>query len=329
MDGTAGLILCGGRSSRMGQEKARLRFGPRTLLEIAIERMGRVAGPVAVSLASEETGTSRPDLPNRVLVARDGEPERGPLQGLLEGFRLLQGRAERVIVVPVDMPFFTEPWLRRLEDGLEDYAACLYRWEGFANALTAAYRLDLLPKLERLVSEGRMRPMFIPEGEKTREILVECLWREGEGPPPMMDMDTPEAYREALLLGGFGNPAGQPVTVFLPPTGAAGRGSAAPLEPISIPLQAATAQEAADLILRLYPEWGEAGRRDRTDGSAAGGSDGLIALHREDSPEPLRPDQPLAPDDRLWLRLRLKTLPPRGGEVSPRGGEVPPRRGEN
>ncbi len=310
MDGTAGLILCGGKSSRMGQDKARLRFGPRTLLEIALERMGRVAGPVAVSLAA---GADGDELPAGVLVARDGERERGPLQGLLEGFRLLGGHAERVIVMPVDMPFFTEPWLRRLEEGLEGYAACLYRWEGFANALTAAYRLDLLPKLERLVAEGRMRPLFICEGETTREISLEKHWREGEGPPPLMDMDTPEAYREALLLGGFGNPSGMAVTVTLPVTGASQSGSASGPGPIAIPLQAATAAEAAELVLRLYPELGEPEPRGRKQSVAAGGDKGPGPMmpRRAGSPELLRPEQRLAPGDRLELEW-----PPAPGEGS-------------
>ncbi len=310
MDGTAGLILCGGKSSRMGRDKAGLRFGARTLLEIALERMGRVAGPVAVSVADRG---EVPDLPAGVLVARDGERERGPLQGLLEGFRLLRDRAERVIVMPVDMPFFSEPWLRRLEEGLEGHAACLYRWEGFANALTAAYRLDLLPKLERLVAEGRMRPLFICEGEMTREIPLEKHWREGEGPPPLMDIDTLEAYREALLLSGFGNPSGEPVTVMvtLPATRASqsggvsggASGSAPDSGPISIPLQAATVAEAADLVLLLYPELGEPGCRGKKQGVAATREKGAgpIALRREGSQEALRPEQPLAPGDRLEL----------------------------
>ena len=98
-------------------------------------------------------------------------------------FRALAAEADRVLVMPVDMPFFSVEWMVRLLEGLEGKRAAMIRWQGFNNALTAAYRLDLLPKLEALVEQGRMRPVFLAEGEPTRVIDVEAHWREGRGLP--------------------------------------------------------------------------------------------------------------------------------------------------
>lgn len=325
MDGTGGLILCGGKSSRMGHDKASLRFGPRTLLEISLERMRSVAGAVTVSLAADAPA---PRLPEGVVVTRDGERERGPLQGLLEGFRSLRGRAERVIVMPVDMPFFTPPWMERLVEGLAGHAVCMYEWEGFTNALTAAYSLDLLPKLEGLVAQGRMRPMFIGEGEPTRVIPVERHWREGQGPPPLMDMDTPAEYRRALLLAGYGNAAGAEVTVELPAAAFAATESiqrkhggaptippppAPETPPFLLPLQAATAAEALALVLCLYPELRGGQAPETPSGktaaektaAAAQGESGPPAqwftLRRKDSGEIVPAQAPLAAGERLVL----------------------------
>ncbi|MCZ6842683.1 MAG: molybdenum cofactor guanylyltransferase [SAR324 cluster bacterium] len=288
---TAGLILCGGKSSRMGYDKASLRIGPRSLLELALERLGEVAQPIVLSLAA---GAATPSLPSGVLAVSDGRPEQGPLWGLLEGFRALEGKAEQVLVMPVDMPFFTPPWMHRLVDGLAGQKACLFQWEGFTNALTAAYRLELLPKLESLVAEGRMRPLFISEGEPARVIAVEDHWREGDGPPPLMDMDTPEAYRQALLLEGIGNREGVPVTVeiLLPPgPGSLGLSAMPPL-----PLIAATGEEALAWVWRLYPElqarYGEAG-----EGVA------LIAIGQDGGARPLSGRLRLSEGEHLRLDL--------------------------
>ena len=177
-------------------------------------RMGQVASPVVVSLSAKMPALEiPPNLPAEVIITRDEQPERGPLWGLLEGFRALAGIAQQVLVLPVDMPFFTVDWMRRLEAGLVGQRACLCQWEGYANALTAAYRMELLPKLEGLVAAERMRPLFLSQHEPTHVITIEDHWQPGHGPPPMMDVDTPEAYREALLLEGIGNAEGAPVTV--------------------------------------------------------------------------------------------------------------------
>lgn len=291
MSETAGLILCGGKSSRMGFDKAALRFGPRPLLDLVLERMRQVAGPVVVSLAA---GAAPPRLPEGVRTIRDDAPEQGPLRGLLQGFRALAGHAEQVIVMPVDMPFFTPPWMERLISGLNGHRACMYKWEGFANALTAAYRLDLLPKLEALAAGGRMRPMFISEGEPTRVLTVESLWREGEGPPPLLDMDSPDAYRRALLMASIGNPGGVPVTVEIRRPG----GNEAPAV---APLFAATAGEALDWVWRLYPELqpavgsgekGPAQKRAR-----------LRKIGKDGPGEAIPPNDPLQPEERLLLDL--------------------------
>ena len=248
MEKTGGLILCGGKSSRMGFDKGALRFEGETLLQRVLGRMRQVASPVVVCFSATAPA---PLLPPDVLVARDEQPERGPLWGLLEGFRVLAGKAEQALVLPVDMPFFTVDWLRRLEAGLEGQRACLCQWEGYVNALTAAYRMDLLPKLDALAAEGRMRPVFLAQDEPSRIIVVEDHWREGEGPPPMMDVDTPEAYRNALLMEGFGDPRGVPVTIEWSRSGAAEH---AETLPPSLPLFAASILDALRWAARLYPE---------------------------------------------------------------------------
>lgn len=288
MERTGGLILCGGRSSRMGQDKAALRLPSGTALQRALDHMLAVARPVVVSLAA---GASAPPLPAGVRAVLDGLGEQGPLQGLLEGFRALAGEADRVVVMAVDMPFFSPMWMQKLLDGLAGRRACLYRWEGFANGLTAAYRLDLLPKLERLAAEGRRRPVFLSEDEPTRIIVAEEHWQPGQGPPPLMDMDTPEDYRRVLLWEGIGNSAGAPVSVQLPPPG-----GAAPATGDELHLYAATPAEVVDAVAQLFPEWRTACR---------GG--GASLLTARDGPGGWEP----ATDKNLFAgqRLRIRFLP--------------------
>jgi len=252
--GTAGLILCGGQSSRMGRDKAGLRFGKETLLERVVRRMRAVADPVLVAVPPRAARQAPPSLPAGVIAVPDRSAYDGPLMGLAEGFRRLQGESSRVLVMAVDMPFFTEPWLARLAAALSETAAAMYRYEGFQNALTAGYRLSLLPKLERLIAEGARRPIALAEGESPRVLTIEDLWRAGEGPPPLMDVDRMEDYRDALRWEGLGDAQGLPVWAQWR-TPEESRESDSPADWVRIPLWARTAAQALALAARVYPEW--------------------------------------------------------------------------
>lgn len=191
----------------MGRDKAGLPFGPDTLLGLAMRQMARVAEPVVVSAAPGQTLVPAPGP--EIQIVRDETAYGGPLPGLLHGFRALAalhtgGRGvDAVLVMPVDLPFYGEPWMRRALDGLEGHAACLYRYERFTNALVGAYDLELLDKLERLVQAPKARPLDLSSGEPTRVLELEALWRPQDGPSPLMDTDTPEDYAAALKLAGF------------------------------------------------------------------------------------------------------------------------------
>lgn len=265
---TGGIILCGGRSSRMGTDKALLRFPGGNLLRRTLDTIGEVAGPLVLSLAR---GQEIADVPEGVLTVQDEEDYPGPLWGLAQAFRRLQGQADQVLVLPVDLPFFTADWMRRLIDGMPGNRACLFRWEGITNALTAVYRLDLLEKVERLMGEGVRRPLALSIGEQVRIIDLESLWSSEQGAPPLMDVDTPEDYRAALLRDGVGDANGVAITITAQPPPGSGGGPA-----VTVPLYAVRGEQGIPWMMRLYPEWEEAaaaaGLTAMVEPAAGGGS---------------------------------------------------------
>src|SRR6516164_10798270 len=88
---TAGIILCGGRSSRMGRPKAWLQFGPELMLQRVLRILSEVVSPIVVVAAPEQ---EVPPLSPDVQIVRDEREGFGPLQGLAAGLQGLQGRAE-------------------------------------------------------------------------------------------------------------------------------------------------------------------------------------------------------------------------------------------
>ena len=74
-----GIVLCGGRSTRMGSSKALLEFGAETMLQRVVRLLGGVVSPLVVVAAP---GQELPALPASVTVTRDEREGRGPLEGL-------------------------------------------------------------------------------------------------------------------------------------------------------------------------------------------------------------------------------------------------------
>lgn len=127
-------VLAGGRSSRMGQDKAGVLLGDRTLGERAVALARALSDDVRVL----GHGRGMPgELPRIVDVA----PERGPLGGLA-ALAATPTRA-RILVIPVDMPLLTQAVLNEL---LAALAHAPVAW--FAETpLPAALRAAALAKL--------------------------------------------------------------------------------------------------------------------------------------------------------------------------------------
>jgi len=159
---TAGVVLAGGRSSRMGSPKAALEWHGSTLLRRTTSIVARaVTGPVVVVRAP---GQELPDLPADVEVVQDPHEGRGPLQGIAVGLEALADRADAAFVCSTDLPFLHPAFIRAVLGAVApDIDVALPVARGYPQPLAAAYRTDLAPLVSALVDADRLRPAFLFE----------------------------------------------------------------------------------------------------------------------------------------------------------------------
>ena len=146
-----GIVLAGGKSSRMGRDKALLEFGGETMVARAVRVMGEVC---------ERVWISGPEgLAEFGEVLGDEIAGCGPLAGVCAG--LAASDFEWNIVMAVDMPLMTAEFLQELaERALRSEAdAVVPVVEGREEPLVAAYRRGLEGGLRAALEGGRLKMM--------------------------------------------------------------------------------------------------------------------------------------------------------------------------
>src|SRR5688500_11675976 len=103
---TAGFVLAGGASRRMGRSKALLPFRGATLIEHVVNQVAIVATPVRVVGSPEALRGMSLD------ILEDLFPGEGPLGGIVTS--LTYSRAALNLIVACDMPSVTSEWLGEL-----------------------------------------------------------------------------------------------------------------------------------------------------------------------------------------------------------------------
>lgn len=190
-----GIVLCGGRSSRMGRPKAWLPFGGEVMLARVVRLLGEAVGPVVVVAAPDQ---EVPPLPPEVEIVRDDEKGRGPLQGLAAGLAALGGRADAAYLSSCDVPFLRPAFVRRLAELLGDHHICVPHVGDYHHPLAAVYRLEVADAVAHLLVEDRLRPFFLFERVPTRVVRAEELADVDPDLRTLRNLNTPEDYEAAL-----------------------------------------------------------------------------------------------------------------------------------
>jgi molybdenum cofactor guanylyltransferase len=203
MPGSAGVVLAGGRSSRMGTPKAALEWHGSTLLRRTVGILARATGgPVVVVRAK---GQELPTLPKDVQVVDDPREGKGPVQGIAAGLGALTDQAGVAFVSSTDMPFLHPAFVRRVLRAVHEGADVgLPIARGYPQPLAAAYKITLAPVAERLVQKERLRPAFLFEQCAVSRLDEAALLDDAllaaldPGLDSVVNVNEPDDYRTAL-----------------------------------------------------------------------------------------------------------------------------------
>lgn len=197
---TAGIILAGGKSSRMKLPKATLPFGDETMLHRVVRLLSTVVHPIIVVAAPQQ---QLPALPAGVIVARDEREGRGPLEGLLAGLIAAAPHAEAVYATSCDVPLLAPSFVQAMIDHLADFEIAVPVEDGFPHPLAAVYRTSVVPHIRELLASDQLRPVFLYDRVRTKRVPVAELQAADPGLLTLRNLNRPEDYLAALSEAGL------------------------------------------------------------------------------------------------------------------------------
>jgi len=178
----------------MGTSKALLPFGAETMLQRVVRLLGEVVSPIVAVAAKDQ---ELPALPADLIITRDEREARGPLEGLRAGLKALPASAEVAYVTSCDVPLLVPAFVTQMLELARGYDIAVMEIDGFPHPLSAVYHRSTLPRVEALLAEDRLRPVFLFDAVRTRKVKPEEMTADPEL-RTLQNLNTREDYEKAV-----------------------------------------------------------------------------------------------------------------------------------
>jgi molybdopterin-guanine dinucleotide biosynthesis protein A len=165
-----GIILSGGKSSRMGTNKAFLRVGSERLIDGTVKIFQEIFPEVILV-----TNSPLDYLDQDCIIATDIIKGKGPLGGIYTG--LFYASHERIFMAACDMPFLNRAFIEYMMDHCADFDIVVPELPDGLQPLHALYSRRCLPAIKRLIDKDQLKitgfykglkKLTIPEGVTKR-----------------------------------------------------------------------------------------------------------------------------------------------------------------
>lgn len=187
------IIPAAGQSRRMGSPKMLLPYGGTTVLEHIIDQLGKsVVDQIIVVTTSPDSPVARVLEGRPVTLAFNPDPESDMLTSIRRGIDALPPGCEAILVVPGDQPGVRAEWVdamaRKFRHRPERIVVpCFQGQRGHPVLFSAEYSQEALSRYDDEGLRGLLRA-------HSDDILT----LDFSDPDVLMDLDTPEDYRQAI-----------------------------------------------------------------------------------------------------------------------------------
>lgn len=191
----SGVILAGGRSSRMKFNKAFAEIGGQPVIKIIMDKFIRLFDETIIISNEPELYAQ---LGARVFL--DVYPRMGPVSGIHSA--LYHAQHERVFVLGCDMPFMNMDLVEYMLNRLDDYDSVVPEIDSYLQPLAAVYSRKCLPILQTCLETNRVKLVRIFEELNALVLTREELENFGIVEEIFLNVNDIQALHLAGEIGG-------------------------------------------------------------------------------------------------------------------------------
>jgi molybdopterin-guanine dinucleotide biosynthesis protein A len=187
-----GVLLAGGKSRRMGEDKRFILVGQQTLFERSCAVLREVFEQVCVVIAQDS-----PSMQAEAPVVRDLIPDCGSLGGLYTGLRL--AKTQHVFLAACDMPFLNPDIIRYMVCLKDQADIVISRWGSRFQPTHAVYGRNCLPVLEEMMNlqNRKIHSMIGHPALRVRVIAESEIRQIDQDGRSMFNINTPSDLEQA------------------------------------------------------------------------------------------------------------------------------------
>jgi molybdopterin-guanine dinucleotide biosynthesis protein A len=185
IENVTGVILAGGKSRRMGEDKSFVPFSGRPLIQSVLDRLVPLFEDVIIVTNSPDRYTDF-----SVRVEKDLLPNRGPLGGIHTA--LLAAATPSCFVAACDMPFVNPDLVRFMSEEIDGFDLVIPCSENTLQTLCAVYSRGCVHPMERQLSDGRLKVADLLQHVAVKMVGPEEIARFDPQGASFLNINTPQ-----------------------------------------------------------------------------------------------------------------------------------------
>ncbi|MBB6330918.1 molybdopterin-guanine dinucleotide biosynthesis protein A [Chryseobacterium sediminis] len=179
------IVLAGGQSSRMGQDKALMKLGEKTVIEHVIDNLSKVFDEVYIS-------GNHSNYPDSKGIIKDIITLKGPMGGI---YSALDYCREDIFVCSCDMPFFSSELIKDILQKKEENRINVAQYKEKVYPVVGIYPYSFLDAFTKSIEKENLKMMHFLQQQNAKYIQFS-----GDFESQFLNINTPECFKNAEIL---------------------------------------------------------------------------------------------------------------------------------